>query len=151
MKKILMILALFSIFTMTAIAAENTEDKNSNLAPERTEGKWTDLSYVNVPILKILDAKDGYVVIYQKNRIGTGSTVIPKSWARGTPDNPRKLKFRNSKRNNTSYMTVVKDNGEFKRVILTIPMNRSNSIWGVVNYRKELEGTDKETLEDLAL
>ena len=151
MKKFLMIFAIASIFTMAVVAEDKKESKTDNLAPERTESKWTDLSYVNVPILKILEGKDGYAIIYQKNRVGTGSTVIPKAWAKGTPDNPRKLKFRNTRANNTSYMTVVKDNGEFKRVILTIPMNKQNSIWGVVDYRKGLDGADKETLEELEL
>ena len=48
-------------------------------------------------------------------------------------------------------MTVVKDAGEFKRVILSIPMNKNNSIWGMVDSRKNLEGADKDTLEDLDL
>lgn len=151
MKKLLMILAIFSLFTMSIVAEENSESKNSSLAPERTEGKWTDISYVNVPILKILEGKDGYAIVYQKNKFGTGTTVIPKAWAKGNPDNPRKLKFRNSKKNSTSYMTIVKDNGEFKRVILTVPMNKSTGIWGVIDYRKGLDGADKETLEELEL
>ena len=46
-------------------------------------------------------------------------------------------------------MTVIKDDGEFKRVILSVPMNKSDSIWGVADYRKEMEGEDKETLEEL--
>jgi hypothetical protein len=56
MKKIIMILALLSVFSL-AMFAENNGSSN---APERTEGKWTELSYVNVPILKILEGKDGY-------------------------------------------------------------------------------------------
>ena len=46
-------------------------------------------------------------------------------------------------------MTVIKDDGEFKRVILSVPMNKSDSIWGVADYRKTMEGEDKETLEEL--
>ena len=48
-------------------------------------------------------------------------------------------------------MTVVKDNGEFKRVILSIPMNKMNTIWGVADTRGSMQGSDKESLEDLAL
>ena len=145
MKKILMILALLVVFS-AAVFADN---KGSASAPPRTEGKWTDMSYVNVPVLKILEGKDGYVVIYQKNRTGVGNVILPKNWAHGTPDAPRKLKFRAVKTSLGSYMTVVKDGGEFKRVILSIPMNKSNSIWGMVDSRKNLEGADKDTLEDL--
>ena len=89
MKKILMILAVFAVLT-TAVFAETS----SANAPERTEGKWTDISYVNVPVLKILEAKNGYAVIYQKNKTGVGNVIIPKKWIHGTNENPRKLKFR---------------------------------------------------------
>ena len=145
MKKLLMVLALLTVFS-AVIFAENNSSAN---APERTEGKWTEISYVNVPVLKILEGKDGYVIIYQKNKTGVGNVILPKNWAHGTPDAPRKLKFRQVKTSLGAYMTVVKDSGEFKRVILSIPMNKSNSIWGMVDSRKNLEGADKDTLEDL--
>ena len=145
MKKLLMILAVLSILTVSVFADEN----NAATGPERTEGKWTEMSYINVPILKILEGKEGYAIIYQKNRTGVGNVVIPKSWAHGTNENPRKLKFRAVKTSIGAYMTIVKDKGEFKRVILSIPMEKNNSIWGLVDYRKSMEGTDKDTLEDL--
>ena len=145
MKKLLMVLALLTVFS-AVIFAENNSSAN---APERTEGKWTEISYVNVPVLKILEGKDGYVIIYQKNKTGVGNVILPKNWAHGTPDAPRKLKFRQVKTSLGAYMTVVKDSGEFKRVILSIPMNKSNSIWGMVDSRKNMEGADKDTLEDL--
>ena len=145
MKKILMIFALFAVITTAVFADTN----NSASAPARTEGKWTDISYVNVPVLKVLEGKNGYVVIYQKNKTGVGNVIIPKKWAHGTTEAPRKLKFRAVKTSLGAYMTVVKNGGDFHRVILSIPMNKSNSIWGMVDSRKDLEGADKDTLEDL--
>ena len=145
MKKILVILTLLAVFS-AALFADNNGSAN---APERTEGKWTELSYVNVPVLKILEGKDGYAVIYQKNKTGVGNVVIPKKWGRGSEDSPRKLKFRSVRTSIGAYMTVVKDGGEFKRVILSIPMTKNNSIWGMVDSRKNMQGADKDTLEDL--
>lgn len=117
---------------------------------ESSEENWSSISYRNVPILKILDSKDGYVVLYQKGKIGTGRTVIPKSWNRGNPENPRKLKVRFLPGGKLkSFMTVVKKDGEFHHVVLTVPENRNDSVWGVISYRQSVEGTDKETLEDL--
>ena len=145
MKKILIILAAFAVLSASIFAAENS----SASAPERTEGKWTEMSYVNVPVLKILEGKDGYAVIYQKNKTGVGNVVIPKKWGKGNNEAPRKLKFRAVKTSIGAYMTIVKDGGEFKRVILSIPMNKSNSIWGMVDSRKNMDGADKDTLEDL--
>ena len=150
MKKILMILVLFSAVSTFLIAAENGDNNsNSSNSYEKTEGKWSSLTYVNVPILKILEGKKAYFIIYQKSRIGVGNVVIPKNWARGSTDSPRKLKFRKVRSGYNSFMTVVKDDGEFKRVILSVPLNKSDSVWGVADYRKTMEGEDKETLEEL--
>ena len=48
-------------------------------------------------------------------------------------------------------MTIVKKGGEFHRVILTLPMSKQNSIWGLADYHKDIEGSDKQTLEELDL
>ena len=142
MKKILMILAIFSVFTLSMFAQDSYE---------KDESKWSDLSYTSVPVLKIMDSKDGYVVVYQKYRAGVGSIVIPKDWARGTPDNPRKLKFRDVKSANDAYMTVMKEGGQFLRVVLNVPVSRQNYIWGIVKRGVEVPGCDKDTLEELDL
>lgn len=138
MKKFLLMLCVLSVFT-AAMFADTKEKK---------EG-WSDLSYNVVPVLKILESRDGYVVIYQKNKTGIGNVVIPKEWAHFKPDTARKLKFRNTKNNKESFMTVVKKGGEFSKVILSVPLSKQNAIWGLADYHKQLEGTDKETLEDL--
>ena len=143
MKKLLIVFALSSLFSVFA--------QTKNLSPQRDESKWSDVTYVNVPILKVLEGKEAYVIIYQKNKVGVADVVIPKSWTDGSPENPRKLKFRNSKNSITSFMTVIKKGGEFHRVVLTLPMSKQNSIWGLADYHKELEGSDKQTLEELDL
>lgn len=147
MKKLFVLLTLCAVLTAAVFADKN----DSASTPARTEGKWTEMSYVNVPVLKVLEGKNGYVVIYQKNKTGVGNVIIPKNWAHGNNEAPRKLKFRSVKTSLGAYMTIVKDGGEFKRVILSIPMNKSNSIWGMVDSRKDLEGADKDTLEEIEL
>lgn len=143
MKKLFLILAIFSAFTFTVAAQNNGEEKN--------EAKWSNMSYVNLPILKVYEGKDAYVVLYQKNKVGIGKTVVPKKWAHGTPEQPRKLKFRNTRVAEGAYMSVQKKDGEFLRVVLTLPMSKLNPIWGVADYHKEIEGSDKDTLEELDL
>ena len=143
MKKILMILALFSVFTLSMFADDSRYEKD--------DSKWSNLSYVNVPVLKIMDSKEGYLVMYQKNKTGVGTVVIPKDWARGTPEEPRKLKFRNVDSANSAYMTIMKEDGQFLRVVMNVPVSRSNYIWGIIQRGVELEGVDKDTLEELEL
>lgn len=146
MKRLLVLISLLTIFSFGLIAEEK-----SALSPEKTESKWTSLSYENVPILKILEARNGYLVIYQKNHYGVGSVVIPKDWAKGNPETPRKLKFRNAKTVNSSFLTYVRKDGKFLRVILTVPASKRTSIWGVVDTYKDLDGCDIDSLEELAL
>lgn len=147
MKKILILALALSVLSVSLFAQSSKIPTTVEKNPEN----WTDLSYQNIPILKILDGKDAFVVIYQKNKVGVGSVVIPKTWTKGNPENPRKLKFRNTKNPNNSFMTIVKKGDEFKRVILTIPMSKRNSMWGLVDYSVPLEGTDKTDLNDLEL
>lgn len=143
MKKLLMVLALLSLCTVNVIAQSN--------AVHISDEKKSEFSYVNLPIVKVYEGKDAYVVLYQKNKVGIGKTTIPKKWVKGNPESPKKLKFRNTKVADNAYMCVVYKNGEFKRVVLTLPMSKQNSIWGVADYHKEIEGSDKDTMEELDL
>lgn len=143
MKKL--ILVILAAFTVTVSAFAKPVAYN-----ETSEENWSTMSYRNVQIVKILDSKDGYVVIYQKGKYGVGETVIPKSWAKGSPESPRKLKIRFLTGGKLkSFMSIVKKDGEFHHVVLTIPSNRNDSVWGVISYKQSVEGTDKETLEEI--
>jgi hypothetical protein len=144
MKKILC--ALFTaVLFCTVLTAQESAKKE-----EKDASKWASISYVNVPIYKILESQDAYVIIYGKNRSGSGSAVIPKKWAVGDTENPRKLKFRTVEGKLKPFMTVVKKDNTFIRVILSVPTSKSGNIWGIANASK-VTNTDKDTLEDLAL
>jgi len=147
MKKSLFVLVFSLLFTIASFA-QSTKQPSTVIIDE---SKKSTLSYSNVPVLKILEGKDAYVVIYQKYKYGAGSVVIPKKWARGNPESPRKLKFRPTQPAVGSYLTIVKKDGEFSKVILNTTMNKQDSVWGVVDYHKEIEGSDKDTLEEIEL
>ena len=143
MKKIFIIALLASLFVSVAFA------ENQDLSHPKDESKWSDITYVTAPVLKILEAKDCYVVIYQKKYAGTATVTIPKNWNSFKKDTPRKLKFRSIKDPNQSFITVVKKGGEFHHVILSCPMKKHNRLWGLVSNDLKVEGADKETLEEL--
>ena len=143
MKKIFIIALLASIITCAAFA------ENQDLSRPKDESKWSDMTYVTAPVMKILESKDCYVVIYQKKYAGTATVTIPKSWNNFKKDTPRKLKFRSIKNPNQSFITVIKKGGEFHHVILSCPMQKNNSLWGIISNNLEVEGADKETLEEL--
>ena len=145
MKKLLCAIAI-------AIAAVTASFAVPVAYNETSEKNWSELSYIQVPIYKILDSKEAYIIIYAKNKVGVGKTVIPKKWNKSSPDNPRKLQIRELKTGKVKpFMTVIKKSGEFHKVILTIPVDKKNSTWGVVDYHKKVEGSDKDTLEEIEL
>ena len=91
MKKIFVIALLASLFVSAAFA------ENQDLSRPKDESKWSDMTYVTAPVMKILESKDCYVVIYQKKYAGTATVTIPKSWNNFKKDTQRKHKFRSIK------------------------------------------------------
>ncbi len=144
MKKIFLVAILLSIFATAAAFAENQD-----LSHPKDESKWSDMTYQTAPVLKILESKDSYVVIYQKKYAGTATTVIPKDWNSYKKGTTRKLKLRNIKNPNEAYLSVIKKGGEFQYVILNAPMKKNNNLWGVLGMDANVEGADKETMEEL--
>ena len=143
MKKIALCFAALVLAAATLTAQKTTQ-------PKIDESKWSSVTYFSVPLYKILQTEDAYVVIYAKNKVGTASTTIPKKWAKGNSENPRKLKFRSVRGTLQPFMTVVKDNGKFLRVILSVPPAKDTDFWGIADPNKVTD-TDKDTLEELDL
>lgn len=137
-----LVCAIFAVFAISALAAQQSD--------ERDESKWSDMTCDIVPINRILQSDDAYVVIYAKHHVGSGSTVIPKRWASGNTENPRKLQFRTVSGQLKPFMTILRKGGEFYRVILNVPRRTDMSFWGIA-AAGTVEGADKETLEELAM
>ena len=113
---ILAALTAASVMAQDAQAAKPVWDHGDNVS---------DLSYQNVFIYKVLDHKDAYIVMYAKQGMKVGTTIVPKSWSAQTP---RKLDIRNKPKGLSPYMTVIKKNGEFLLVRMTLPLNRNDPV-----------------------
>lgn len=140
-------LALVFLAAALCLHAAAAQDSGKQ---SKDESKWASISYFNVPVYKILESKQAYVIIYGKNKVGVGNTTIPKKWAKGNVENPRKLKFRNVKGALKPFMTVVSKDGEFKRVVLNVPTSKLDPVWGIAAESK-VNDADKDTLEELDL
>ncbi len=141
-KKILTVLT-FSLIAALPLTAQ--ESSSSSTKPIWDHGdNVSKITYQNAQIYKILDSRDAYVVIYARNGIKVGELTIPKSWAKTTP---RKLNIRNSAKGIEPYVTVIKQDGEFLKVWLTIPNNRLDKMWGILPNGTELADLDKDSLQ----
>lgn len=143
MKKFLLALAL-SASVIFPVVAEG--------AKESTPRVWdhgdnvSNITYQNVRFYKIYDQKDSYVVLYEKQGVKIGTAVIPKKWS-DNKEGPRKLLFRNAPAKIGPYLTIIKKEGEFQKVLVTVPSNRFNPVWAMAPANMTVEGTDAQALE----
>ena len=117
MKKRFLILALILCCTFSIFAQKAFEQSSR--------------SYVNVPVLKVFEHKDAYVVCYVNNNNELQYVSVPKIWFKqGTPD--RKAEVRALQNKLGPYMTICFDDGEFYFLYLSMPVSKLDSAWGVI-------------------
>lgn len=139
LKKGLIFITLCAVLSVAAFAQENSSGNNSGHTK-------AEISYQNAPIYKILDSKDTYVVLYGMYGANVGTVSIPKKWAKWNNNEPRKLTLRKVPSKIEPYITVVKKNGDFLKVILTIPMEKNNRVWGIASASK-VDNSEPSSIE----
>lgn len=96
--------------------------------PERlVEGSFT---YVNVPVLKVMEQRDNYVVYYRKFGTKIGCVSIPREWFK-QGQSGRKGFVKPLAKNVEPYISIFFEDGEFVRLNLNVPNNKSDKVWGV--------------------
>ncbi len=105
-----------------------------------------DITYQIAPIYKILDSKDAYVVLYGKYGAKIGTVTIPKKWATWQKNEPRKLTIRELPPKLGPFITIVKKDNEFNKVMLTIPTSKTNKLWGIADANK-VDSSDPGSIE----
>ena len=105
-----------------------------------------DITYQTAPIYKVLDSKDFYVVLYGKYGAKIGTVTIPKKWATWQKDTPRKLSLRQLPSKMGAFMTLVKKDNEFHKVILTVPLDDTYRLWGIINDTN-VDKSEKDSIE----
>lgn len=142
MKKSLIISAL--LFAVTAFSAVAQEKSQKEYKYPFQESK---ISYKNVTIYKVLDQKDAYVVMYAKSHGSVATVSVPKKWYDRDDNNHYKLSFRPLPKGMAPWMTVISKEGNFDHVILTMPVSRMHSAWGVADSNEVVADANKDTLE----
>jgi hypothetical protein len=144
MKKILAALAFALVAVLPVVSQE--EEKSSAQVWDHGDNV-SSLTYQNVRIYRIYDQKDSYVVLYEKQGLAIGTAVLPKKWVKAEEGEARKLYFRNLPKGLNPYMTVIKQDGSFLKVWMTVPNNRFNTVWAIYPRGKSVDGSDADSLE----
>ena len=142
MKKMLLVLFMAACFALPALAQEASSstpiwDHGTNVSA---------VTYRIVQIYRIYDQQDAYIILYEKQDASIGQVSIPKKWADGEGSTPRKLFWRDKIKTLGSYMTVYYKDGNFFKVMLTVPYNRNEAVWSVAPYGTKVDAT-VETLD----
>ena len=135
MKKFFVISALLLVASLFTVSAEERGYKY--------EYQESNLTYKNVIVYKVLDHRDAYVVMYAKGHREVGNVTIPKKWYK---ESQHKLAFRTLPAGMSPYMTVLYKSGEFSQVILTMPVNRGDSTWGIADSNVQVDA-NKDTFD----
>lgn len=92
-------------------------------------------SYESATIYRVLEGRDAYIVKYAKAGLAIGQCVVPKQWLK---DRPCQLQIRFLPRQLTPYITVIKKEGQFYKVVLNMPEDKANSVWGILSRTSKL-------------
>lgn len=119
MKKTAVLVLILILFSVTFAAAE---------APQRLEeGSF---SYVNVPVLKIMEQRDNYIVYYRQFGTKIGCVSIPREWFKQGQAN-RTAYVKPLAKNVEPYISIFFEGGEFLRLFMYVPNNKADPVWGV--------------------
>lgn len=144
MKKSLIISALLAgAVAVSGWAQESGQQQQREYKYPFREAK---VSYRSVPIYKVLDQKDAYIVSYAKGHFGVGQVAIPKAWYSTDGNKQTKLQFRPVTKGIAPYMSVFSRDGNFDHVVLTMPTSRNDPVWGVAEAGAQVDDPNKETL-----
>lgn len=135
MKKLF--LCLFALLFSLSLFAQTAESEQSS--------EEESFYYINVPVLRVFDHKDAYVVHYQKGSMGVGEVFVPKEWFVTSEKN--KSRVRPLAKGLEPYMTVVYLNGSFLKVFLNMPTDRRNTYWSILSKDIDISSKlNKDTL-----
>ncbi len=133
MKKIVMSLALLVLVSLPFFAQSANQESGS-------------FTYFNVPVLRVYEHNDAYLVLYSRTGTKMGQVALPKEWFRYNSSNHSRIRALPARLN--PYMTVIYKDGQFYKVYLNMPTDRSNSAWSVLSANIDISSKiNKETLE----
>lgn len=114
-----------------------------------TAQEWqaAELSYRNVPVYRVLDTPETFIVFYAKYGAATGTVSIPKRWAVKSATTPAKLAIRPLDTGLQPYLTIITKEGSFYKAYLNMPADKRATSWGTVSNVGAYKDDGKETLE----
>ncbi|MDR1785595.1 MAG: hypothetical protein LBR23_03925 [Spirochaetaceae bacterium] len=105
------------------------------------------LTYVTVRVYRVFESPEAYIVMYPTHSNKAASVAIPKTWQIQQPGkSARKLIFQKLRLPLEPFMTLFYRDGVFERVYLTMPLDKTDSRWGLSKKAGAQGDLDKESI-----
>ena len=119
------VLALFLVFAAAFLSAQEGDYQEQAYAEESGGSGELDLSYVNLPIVKIYNHPRGYYILYRTTDLRVGRLYVPWEWIAD-----HRAFFFPTKSHIDPYVSYVTNNGEFFQLRINAPADVRHSTWG---------------------
>ncbi len=123
MKKLIISVALLTLLIAGAFAQVGPED--------------TSVEYQNLQVYKVYEHPDAFVVMYYTKGVELGQVTLPTEWFR--PGNDKGVLRTLETTDFTPYILLQYTEGSFSKVILTMPNDRENTSWGLIDKGLDVE------------
>ncbi len=117
MKKLIITVSLLVLLTFGAFAQIGPEDKS--------------VTYDSYQVYKVYEHPDAYVVMYYTKGVELGQVTLPTDWFR--TGNEKGVLRTLETTDFTPYILIQKRDGAFSKVIITMPNDRNNTSWGLID------------------
>ncbi|MCX7655188.1 MAG: hypothetical protein N2Z76_01540 [Treponemataceae bacterium] len=96
----------------------------------KSSGQWSDMFYVNIPIVKIYPYSEGFMVLYQKSGAQLGRLYLPERWFTSAGGKGELVMLDND--TTWPYLVVFYKEGKFAHVRLYVKRSRTHQSWGIL-------------------
>jgi len=130
MKKTILLTAVFLVCAALLFGAEGSDNS---------------IVYRNIKVYKVYAHPDAYIIMYYTNSMDLGQVTVPTEWFKAGSG---KGVLNTYKTPVTPYMTLQYTDGAFTKIILNMPLRRTDIAWETMNQTADTSAAkQKDTLK----
>lgn len=130
MKKTILLTAVFLVCAALLFGAEGSDNS---------------VVYRNIKVYKVYAHPDAYIIMYYTNSMDLGQVTVPTEWFKSGSGKGVLNSYQTSV---TPYMTLQYKDGAFTKIVLNMPLLRTDMVWETMNQTDNIEAAkQKDTLK----
>ncbi len=123
MKKLIISVTLLVLLAGAAFTQVGPDDKS--------------VEYEMIQVYKVYEHQDAFVVMYYTKGVELGQVTLPAEWFR--PGNDKGVLRTLNSTDFTPYLLLQYTEGTFSKVVMTMPADKENIAWGIIDKGIDVE------------